>query len=307
MDSVSLMSEYDKEAIDKFRLSGKILRETREEMKGFVREGMPIIEVCEKAEGLIKKKGGKPAFPCNVSINEIAAHYTSPPNDEKRIPENSLVKVDIGVHVDGYVTDTAVTVCFNSEHRSLVEAAERALKAAIENMQPGVLTSKIGTIIEDTIKSRGFKPISNLCGHQIGRYIIHTGTSIPNVSQLSFSKVRLGGVYAIEPFVTLPDAAGKVENGEESTIFRFLKSRSMKNPHAKQLLRYIEDNFSTLPFAERWLQGIVSEEHHRDAFHDLLSSKALMDYPIFVEVSRRTVAQAEHTVMVVKDGCVVLT
>jgi methionyl aminopeptidase len=301
------MSEYDREAIDKFRLSGKILRETREEMKTFVHEGMPIIEVCEKAEGLIKKKGGRPAFPCNVSINEIAAHYTSPPNDEKRIPENSLVKVDIGVHVDGYVTDTAVTVCFNSEHRSLVEAAERALKAAIENMQPGVLTSKIGTIIEDTIKSRGFKPISNLCGHQIGRYIIHTGTSIPNVSQLSFSKVRLGGVYAIEPFVTLPDAAGKVENGEESTIFRFLKSRSMKNPHAKQLLRYIEDNFSTLPFAERWLQGIVPEEHHRDAFHELLSSKALMDYPIFVEVSRRTVAQAEHTVMVVKDGCVVLT
>jgi methionyl aminopeptidase len=305
-NAVNLMSEHD-EALDKFRLSGKILRETREEMKSFVREGMLIIEVCEKAESLIKEKGGKPAFPCNVSINEVAAHYTSPPNDKGRIPEGSLVKVDIGVHVDGYVTDTAVTVCFNPEYRGLVETAERALKAAIENIQPGMPTSKIGAVIEETIKSRGFKPISNLCGHQVGRYIIHTGTSIPNVSQLSFSKVRLGGVYAIEPFVTLPDAVGKVEDGEESTIFRFLKSRSVKSSYSKQLLKYIEENFRTLPFAERWLQGVVPKEHYRDAFRELLASKVLMGYPIFVEVSRKTVAQAEHTIMIVEDGCIVLT
>jgi len=301
------MDDYDKEAFDKLRLSGKILRETREEMKRFVREDMPIIEVCERAESLIRKKGGKPAFPCNVSINEVAAHYTSPPNDNRRIPENSLVKVDIGVHVDGYVTDTAVTVCFNPEYESLVDAAERALKVAIENIQVGMPTARLGAIIEDTIKSRGFKPISNLCGHQVGRYIIHTGTSIPNVSQLSLAKIRLGGVYAIEPFVTLPNAVGKVENGDESTIFRLTKSRSMKNPYAKQLLKHIEENFRTLPFAERWLQGVVPKEHYKEAFRELLTSKALMDYPVFVEVSRKIVAQAEHTVLMVEDGCVVLT
>ena len=92
------MSQYDKEALEKFRLSGKILRESREEMRSYVRENMSIIEVCEKAEALIKQKGGKPAFPCNVSINEVAAHYTSPPNDERRIPEKSIVKVDLGLH-----------------------------------------------------------------------------------------------------------------------------------------------------------------------------------------------------------------
>lgn len=301
------MTEYEKEAFNKLQQSGKILRETREEIRGFVREGMSIIEVCEQAEGLIKKKGGKPAFPCNVSINEIAAHYTSPPNDTSRIPEKSLVKVDIGAHVDGYVTDTAVTVCFDPEYEGLVETAERALEAAVENIQPGISTSKLGTIIENTIKSRGFKPISNLTGHQIGRYILHTGTSIPNVTQLSFAKIKLGGIYAIEPFVTTPDAAGKVENGQESTIFRFVKSRSPKSQYSKQLLKYIEENFRTLPFAERWLQHLVPQEHYHEAFHELLESKAIMQYPIFIEMSRKTVAQAEHTVLVVKDGCVVLT
>lgn len=302
-----LMNEYDKEAFEKFQLSGKILRETREAMRSLVREGMPIIEVCEKAEAFIRKKGGRPAFPCNVSINEVAAHYTSPPGDETRIPEGSIVKVDIGAHVDGYVTDTAVTICFNPEYGDLVKAAEVALEKAVENISPGMSTSKLGTIIETTIKSRGFRPISNLTGHQVGRYLVHAGTSLPNVPHLFSSKIKLGGVYAIEPFVTLSNAAGKVEDGTESTIFRFLKPKSQKNPYAKQLLKHIEANFRTLPFAERWLSGVVPKEHHKKAFGELWSSKAITSYPVFVEASRKPVAQAEHTVLIVKDGCVVLT
>lgn len=301
------MSEYDKEAYEKFRLSGKILRDVREEIKSYVREDMMVIDICEKAEDLIRRKGAKPAFPCNVSINEVAAHYTSPPSDKRRVPENSVVKVDIGAHVDGYVTDTAITVCFNRDYVDMVGAAERALKVAVENIGPGITVSKLGGLIENSVKTRGFKPISNLTGHQVGRYMVHTGVSIPNIPQLSLTRIRLGCVYAIEPFVTLPDAAGKVEDGDEITIFRFVKSRSLKNAYAKKLLKHIEQNFRTLPFAERWLRGVVPEEHHREAFRELLSSKVLMYYPVFVETSRATVAQAEHTVMIVENGCEVLT
>jgi len=297
----------DNEAFEMIKRSGRILRETREEIKRYVREGMPIIEVCEKAENLIRKKGGKPAFPCNVSINEVAAHYTSPPDDKKTIPDKSVVKVDIGAHVDGYLTDTAVTICFNKEHESLVKTAEYAVETAVKNVESGMATGKLGAIIENTIKSRGFKPISNLCGHQIGRYTVHTGTSIPNVAQISFSKFKPGSVYAIEPFVTLPNAAGRVENGEQATIFRLVKSRSLKNPNAKKLLRHIEENFKTLPFAERWLQNVLPRESHREAFQELLTSKVLMKYPVFVEASRQVVAQAEHTILVAEDGCLVLT
>lgn len=297
----------NEEAFRKLRESGRILRETREELKGFIRENMPIIKVCEKAEELIRSKGAKPAFPCNVSINEIAAHYTSPPGDKRTIPENSLVKVDIGAHVDGYVTDTAVTVCFNHELRDMVETAEQALKKAIEIIQPNMSTSKIGAIIEQAIKSRGYRPISNLTGHQVGRYLVHAGTSLPNVAHISLTKVRLGEAYAVEPFVTVQNAAGKVEESSEVTIFRFVKQKPLKNPYAKKLLTYIEENFRTLPFAERWLQGIVPQEHYQEAFRELLVSKAVMGYPVFVEASGKPVAQAEHTVLLVEDGCLVLT
>ena len=298
---------YDKEELQKFRLSGKILRETREEMRGFVKENMLIIDICEKAEGLIRQNGGKTAFPCNVSINEVAAHYTSLPGDILRVPEGSTVKVDIGVHVDGYVTDTAFTVAFSPEGRSMANTAEFALKTAIDNIHGDMALGKIGSLIETSIKNRGFRPISNLTGHSVGRYLIHAGTSIPNISQVSLAKVRSGEVYAIEPFVTVPDAVGRVDDRPQITIYRLLKAKSTKTDAAKKMLKHIETNFRTLPFAERWLNGVVLPDQHKAAFKELFASKAIMGYPVFVEVSKKPVAQAEHTVLIKDEGCEVLT
>jgi methionyl aminopeptidase len=293
--------------LKKYQLAGKIAREVREEMRDFVQEEMPIIEVCEKAEKLIRERGGKPAFPCNVSIDEIAAHYTSPPNDDRVIPTGSIVKVDVGVHLDGYIADTAVTICFNPEYENLVRAAEAALKSAVKSVYAGMSTTKLGSAIQKTIKSYGCKAVSNLTGHQIDRYLIHTGKSIPNVSHIVGSRIREGEIIAIEPFVTISNAAGRVREGKQATIFRFVKRKSPKSPEAKTLLNYIEKNFRTLPFTERWLKGVIAHKNHFTAFQELLRSKSLASYYVFIEASKKPVAQAEHTVFVVKNGCKVLT
>jgi len=296
------------EMLQKYQRAGKIAAEVREHMRRTVSEGMPIIDVCEKTESLIRKKGGKPAFPCNVSVNEVAAHYTSSLGDKRTIPTNSVVKVDIGVHMDGYIADTAVTVCFNSEYERMVRTAEEALETGVKILHPGLPISRFGSIVEKTIVTRGYKPISNLTGHQLGRYLVHTGKSLPNISHLSLTKVNIGEIYAIEPFVTVAEAAGRIEYGKEAHIFRFLKHKSLKSEYARQLLNYVFKNFQTLPFTERWLQKIfVPYDRYKDAFRELLSSKALMSYPVFLEASRKPVAQAEHTVIVIKDGCQVIT
>lgn len=295
------------EVFKKYVKAGRIAAKVREKMRQLVSEGMRIIDICEKAESLIRENGGKPAFPCNVSINEIAAHYTSPPHDKRTVPEGSLVKVDIGVHIDGYIADTAVTTCFNPEYESLVHAAEEALETALKILRPGLSVARFGSTIQKTIKMRGVKPISNLTGHQVGRYLVHAGKALPNVSHLSFSKVRVGEVYAVEPFVTVPDAAGKVISGKEAYIFRFVKRKSLKSSYAKRLLNYISNNFHTLPFTERWLQKCIPANHYSTAFSELLSSKSLMAYPAFIEASGKPVAQAEHTVIITEEGCHVLT
>jgi len=298
---------FPEETFQKYQRAGKIAAEVREEVKRTLREGIPIIDVCENVESMIRKKGGKPAFPCNVSINEVAAHYTSPPGDSRTIPENSLVKVDIGVHLDGYIADTATTVCFDPEYENLVRTAEEALEKAVEIIRPGLSMSQFGSTIQKTIKTRGFKPVSNLTGHQIGRYLVHTQKPLPNVSHFSTTRVDEGEVYGVEPFITLPKAAGKVNSGSEAYIFRLWKHKSLKNPYAMQLLNYIRKNFRTLPFTERWLQRCIPQDRYKDAFSELLSSKSLMSYPVFTEASGKPVAQAEHTVLVVRDGCIVLT
>ena len=295
------------EELQKYQCAGKIAREVREEIQKTVKEGMSIIDICEKAEGLTREKGGKPAFPCNVSINDIAAHYTSPPNDKQTIPERSIVKVDIGVHVDGYIADTATSICFNPEYADMVNTAEEALAQAVELLRSGLSITRFGSQIQKTIKKRGYKPISNLTGHLIRRYIIHAGKSLPNVFNLSASRIKEGEIYGVEPFVTVTNATGRVDNIAEKYIFRYSKNKSLKNPYAKQILSYIKKNFLTLPFTERWLSKIVPANNYKSAFSELLASKAVIGYPVFVEASRKPVAQAEYTVLIEKDGCAVLT
>lgn len=299
------MPVLNREALEKYEEAGRIASKVRERMRSVVKEGMRIVKICEEAEEAIRRMGGKPAFPCNVSVNEVAAHYTSPLGDERTIPEGSIVKIDIGVHVDGYIADTAVTVCFNPEYEEMVQTSQIALETAIRTIRPGIFTSELGSKVQRVIESRGFKPISNLTGHQIGRYMIHAGKSLPNVSHVSFRRIREGEVYAIEPFVTTLEAEGKVIEGNESHIFRFLKRKNPKQRESKKLLRFIEKNFRTLPFAKRWLKkyGVLDES----AFMDLLESRCLLAYPVFVEASGKYVAQFEHTVYIDKDGPIVLT
>ena len=297
----------EEETLEKYRRAGKIAAKVREEMKRKTKEGMPLLEICEKTEHLITSMGGKPAFPCNVSVNEVAAHYTSPPDDAQTVPNDSLVKIDIGVHVDGYVADTAVTICFNPELEGMVHASEAALETAIKTIRPSIHTSDLGSEIQRTIERRGYKPISNLTGHQVGRYIIHTGKSLPNVTHISFTKINAGDVCAIEPFVTLRDAAGRVEDGPEVFIFRFVKRKPVKDLEAAQLLKFIEEEYRTLPFAERWLKTYNNGYGYKAAFANLLASKCIMSYPVFIEASQKPVAQSEHTVYIDRNSAVVLT
>jgi len=304
--SSSLKEGLPEEIFEKYLSAGRIAAKVREYAKTVVKEGMPLIEVCELVEDKIRSLGAKPAFPCNVSLNEVAAHYTSPPDDKSVVSEKALVKIDIGVHVDGYIADTAVTVCFNPEYESMVYAAEKALENAIKIIRPGVLVPKVSSEIQATIERYGFKPIHNLTGHEIARYLIHAGRSIPNVLHVSTDRFLPGKVYAIEPFVTVKNASGRVIDGLEKHIFRLVKRKFFKRPAVQSLLKFIEDNFKTLPFAERWLKKYYGEEY-RQFFPEMLSSKCLMAYPVFIESSLKPVAQAEHTIYVGNREVIVLT
>ncbi|GFO95825.1 methionine aminopeptidase [groundwater metagenome] len=159
------------EILEKYLRAGKILSEVRAETVKKVKKGATLLSVAEFTENLIREKGGQPAFPVNISRNDEAAHST-PSFDDKSVFGKDMVKLDIGVHIDGYIADTAVTVDL-SGHPELVKAAEKALADAIKFIHAGVNTADIGGVIEDAITSFGYKPVINLTGHGLAQYIQH--------------------------------------------------------------------------------------------------------------------------------------
>jgi methionyl aminopeptidase len=293
--------------LEYYRKAGRIVGQIRRTVPSLVKEGIKIVDICEKIEDMIVQFGGKPAFPCNVDVNEIAAHYTSPFGDTTHVPRGSIVKVDFGAHVEGYIADSAVTVSLNPMLTPMVSTAEEALRKGIEIVRPGIRSSDVGAVIQETIERRGFKPIWNLTGHVIERYNVHTGESIPNIGRMSGGKLRAGQVCALEPFVTSISAKGEVRDGDRAYIFRFSKRKGTSTPEGKLLISHIEEKFRTLPFARRWLAGLDSIQNIEFVFDELIRSRCVVGYPVLVERSGEFVAQAEHTILVTEDGSETLT
>ena len=303
--------------IEMYEKSGKIVSKIRKMAVEHVEADMKILDLVEFVEGNIIEMGGKPAFPCNVSINEITAHYTSPPGDESTIKKGDLVKIDLGAHVDGYIADSAISVLVGADdsnvtedseqdlYLKMIETAHEALESAICTIKDGIEIGKVGTAIEETINNRGLNSVSNLTGHSMDRWILHSGLSVPNVKEENKHKIQEGDVLAIEPFVT--NGVGRVSDMNETYIFRFLRERPMRMVQARKLINIIATNYRNLPFSQRWLTEHINSKQLNMAMRQLLASRAIYPYHVLKEKSDARVAQAEHTVIVESDGCKVIT
>lgn len=292
----------DEESTEKTLKAGMIVKEVLKRVEKSIRPGEKILDLCEMVERQIFDLGGKPAFPCNISINNIAAHYTSSPNDTAIIPEDSVVKVDIGVHIDGYIVDVAKTFSFNPKYDDMVEAVELALENAIKIIKPGIRVKNVSREIERTITGFGYKPISNLTGHMLKKYVLHGGKNIPNVYGEYSWTLEEGEIYAIEPFAT--DGLGRVDEMQIATIYSLAKLRSGKTRFEKDILKYIYTNFKMLPFCERWIlksELNINPELIRVVINRLLEEETLIKYPVLREVKNGIVTQAETTIIITKD------
>ncbi|AGK61995.1 methionine aminopeptidase, type II [Archaeoglobus sulfaticallidus PM70-1] len=278
--------------------AGKILKTVKEEVKPLVKPGVKLLEVAEFVENRIRELGGEPAFPCNISINSDAAHFTPKKGDTREFNEGDIVKLDIGAHIEGIIADTAITIDLG-DNDDLVKASENALKRAIEEIHAGVDTAVIGRVIESEIREFGFRPVVNLTGHGLLPYIAHAPPSILNYGTERGVKLEEGMVIAIEPFAT--DGAGKVGERGETEIFSLKAIRPVRMKKAKALLKEIE-KYKTLPFAKRWLENASDI-----VIGQLVRAGVLRGYPVLTEIAKGLVSQAEHTVIVEEDGARIVT
>ena len=302
IDWIVARLKMDKEALEKYQKAGRICAEVRHELEGMLKPGAKLLAIAEEIEKKIHAKGGKPAFPVNISVNEVVAHYTPSFNDERTIAPKDLVKIDIGVHVDGYIGDMAFTYC--SEPNALVKCSEQCVQAAIDIIKPGVTVSDISKAIEACYKEQGLGIIVNLTGHTLERFVFHGSPSIPNVSNNSGHKFKDGDVIALEPFVT--ETSGFVKDSGIVEIYRYMRDRPVRLPEARSILALARDDYHELPFAKRWILKAHSPIKVSLALRQLEESGAIETYPVLREIEGKRVAQTEHTI-IVKDEPIVTT
>jgi len=168
------------EIFDKYReaglLAAKILRDGAKE----IRIGASYLDIIESIESRVTEDGAALAFPLNLSLNEDAAHDTASPGDTRILTKGDVAKLDLGVQVDGYIADTATTVDLGV-NSLLVDASKQALEAAIGIIRPGVTAGDLGMAVQTTIENRGYRPIANLTGHGLDKYVLHRSPTIPNI------------------------------------------------------------------------------------------------------------------------------
>jgi len=296
----------DDAELEAFREAGKIASRIREDSKRLIMVGESLLDIAETVEQMIMEEGAKPAFPVNISINDIAAHYTPEFESTASLEEKDLVKVDMGVEVGGALSDTAYTVDLGEENDNLVKASSEALANAIKLIRAGVSVDEVSGTIEDTIKGYGFKPISNLSGHMIKSNELHAGVEIPNIRSGERYTFKEGDIFAVEPFATT--GAGHVEDMEQVEIFSIYMPSGVRMRQSRKIVEHVIKSYGMLPFAERWVRKeFQSKLLVSAALKELLENHVLRGYPVLREAGRGLISQAEHTILVTADGCEVLT
>ena len=302
--------EEKQHQIESLKKAGSIAQETKKFIKPKIKIGAKVFELIESTESKIVELGGNWAFPTNMSINNIAAHYTSPIRDDNLIiQEGDIVKIDLGVHIDGYIVDTAFSISFNDEERleNIIQATEVAVEAAKNMAKPEVNTKDIGKKIEIIVKGFNFNPIKELGGHQIERWIVHGKKKLPELGSQGGDIMEEGDVFAVEIFASTGE--GSIHSTKYSYIYElnpYVGRVPLRRKTSKQILAHVNKNYKTLPFAERWLardfrMGVAF------GLQELIQQGKLRVHHVLAEQKGAYVAQSEETIIITEDGFEQLT
>lgn len=293
------------EGLEKTRRAGRIAARCREWAREEIQPGVKLRSILEGIEAIIAEEGAAPAFPAQTSRNECAAHYCSSPEDETVYEEGDVVKVDMGVHVDGWIADTACTVDLSPDGRNaaLVQASAEALAAAIALVEPGRPVQEIGAAVERTITKAGFEPVRNLTGHGVDQWTVHCAPQIPNYGERGGGRIEAGQTIAIEPFACT--GRGFIREAGKAEVFMLVRPPKKAKGIDKGVLREIQ-SWRGLPIARRYFNHLERAEVE-EAITRLARQGSLVKYPPLVEQSGVMVAQTEHTIHVGEGGVEIIT
>jgi len=288
--------------VKKYQKASEISKKCKEYGKSIAKSGMNYLEFSKKIENKILELGGGIAFPVNISVNDTAAHDIAQIDDTRVFEKGDLVKLDIGVHIDGFIVDSAITFEIETDnHSELINLNRRALDEALKVIKPGVKVSEIGKAVEKVVKGSKYKIIKNLTGHGIEQYDIHSGFGIPNYDTKTNDILERGMVIAVEPFLT--DGDGMIKSGKSSGIYQLEYDKPVRL--YRDVLNFIKKEFLTLPFNIRDIQDKFGYAKAKSSIAYLVRNELLTDHQVLLEKRGSVVSQFEHTI-IVEDKPIIL-
>ncbi len=204
--------------LQRMRAANTLVADILAELAAAVKPGVTTGDLDELAERRVREAGAVPAFkgyrgyPATLcaSVNEEVVHGI--PSD-RRLSEGDVISLDMGVLVDGFYGDSAVTVGvgrIDEKATGLLRVTEEALYRGIEQARVGGRLSDIGHAIQHWVESNGFSVVREFVGHGIGTKL-HEEPQIPNYGQPGRGpRLVEGMVLAIEPMVNMGRASVKV-------------------------------------------------------------------------------------------------
>jgi methionyl aminopeptidase len=288
--------------LDSYKKAGEISVKIREYARSIIKPGMKLVDIAKKIENEIEKLGAGVGFPVNLSIDEVAAHYHPDLGDET--VASGLLKVDIGIHINGFIADSAFSLDLtpDKKYKDLIKASEEALESALDLLDKNPSLNDIGNAIQESIQKKGFSPIVNLSGHGLAQYDIHAGITIPNYSNNNKNKLE-PGAYAVEPFATT--GQGKVVDGKSSNIYSIVNVKNVRGTTARNILEYALEKYNTLPFSLREMQEKFGPMA-RLGLKELEQNGIVHNYPQLIEISHHPVSQAEHSFIKTPEGKIII-
>ena len=189
--------------------AGRVVAETLDMLEREARPGVTLAELDQLAEEFITERDGWPTFkgyrgfPGSIcaSPNAMVVHGIPGPYP---LSEGDLLSIDVGVTLDGYVADSAITVTIGDpapDAAELIDACNLGLKAAIEQCREGRRLGDVSHAVQEVVEARGFGVVRSLVGHGVGRSM-HEDPQIPNYGRPGRGPVlKPGLVVAVEPMV----------------------------------------------------------------------------------------------------------
>lgn len=295
-------------------------RRVRHLLHAHLRPGVALHDIVTLVEDatrtLLKgEKNNGIGFPCGVSLNNCAAHYTCNPGDKPIVlGASDVLKIDFGTHSRGRIMDSAFTVCFDPHYEALLRASQEATARGLKVIGIDAAVCEIGRDINEVFS--GFevevdgrmvpvRPVHNLHGHSIQQYKIHGGVSIPPTNNGDRTRIT-GGFCAIETFAS----TGRAEVHESGDCSHYMQaarpvSSRLYSAKTEKVLNTIKEQFGTLPFSPRH-----TEFYEPGALTSirLLALRGFLDpYPPLYDVPGSMIAQFEHTVYLTENSKQVLT